>query len=56
MRGRSAPYSRYLRRNSQGCSPQDIISQCLQSNDYDECTRKLCSRCIIQASVLNPFG
>ncbi|VDK70018.1 unnamed protein product [Litomosoides sigmodontis] len=40
-----------------GCLPEDIVSQCLQSNDrYDECTRDLCSRCILQASVLNPFG
>ncbi|VIO92367.1 Uncharacterized protein BM_BM18569 [Brugia malayi] len=57
VRAGSAAYPRYLRRNLNGCSPDDIMSHCLKSNDrYDECTRELCSRCILQASVLNPFA
>ncbi|KAM3722786.1 Inactive poly [ADP-ribose] polymerase RCD1 [Dirofilaria immitis] len=57
IRAGSTAYPRYLRRNLQGCSPDDIILHCLQTKDrYDECTRESCSRCIVQASVLNPFA
>uniref|UniRef100_A0A8R1TZ31 Uncharacterized protein n=1 Tax=Onchocerca volvulus TaxID=6282 RepID=A0A8R1TZ31_ONCVO len=57
IRAGSTAYPRYLRRKIKGCSPDDIISHCLQSKEsYDECTQELCSRCILQASVLNPFA